>query len=168
MRENHPILRTLRSGKAGLNRPQIEREQFRIFRFGRFLVVKESLLAAVSLNQSNLLRTAPAELQILQTFFVDGEDAAGRAVLRRHVGDGSAVGQRQIAQSGSEVLDKFSHDSMLAQHLGNRQNQIGSSRAFAQTPSKLHADNKRNQHGNRLPQHRSLSLNAAHTPSQHA
>ena len=85
--------------------------------------MEESLLAAVGFDQRNLLGAASAEFQILQTFFVDGEDAAGGAVFRRHVGDSGAVGQRQIAQSGAEVLDKFSHHAVLAQHLGNGQNQ---------------------------------------------
>ena len=74
----------------------------------------------------------------------------------------------KIAQAGAEVLDKFPDDAVLAQHLSNGQNKIGGGRAFAQASSKLHADDQRNQHGNRLPQHRSLGLDAAHAPSQHA
>ena len=45
---------------------------------------------------------------------------------------------------------------------------IGSGRAFAQASRKLHAHNQRNQHGDRLPEHRRLGLDAAHSPSQHA
>ena len=35
-------------------------------------------------------------------------------------------------------------------------------------PGQLHADHLRDQHGNRLPQHRGLGFNAAHAPAQHA
>ena len=55
LRKHHAILRTLRPGKTRLNRREIEREQFRIFRLRSLLVMKQSLLAAVSLDQSNLL-----------------------------------------------------------------------------------------------------------------
>ena len=168
LREDHAILRTLGAGETGLNRTEIEREQFGVFGFGSFVVVEKSLLAAVGFDQSDLFVAAAAEFQIFQTFFVDRENAAGSAVFRRHVGDGSAVGERKIAQSRPEVFDKLSHHAMLAQHLGDGQNKISGSSAFAQTSSELHANHQRNQHGNRLPEHRGFSLDSAHAPAKDA
>ncbi len=167
LRQNHAVLRALRPGKTRFNRSEIEREQFRIFRFRRFLVVEKSLLAAIRFNQSNLLGAASAEFQILQTFFIDRENSAGSPILGRHVSNGGAIRQRKIAQPRPKVLDKFSDNSMLAQHLSNSKDKIGSSSAFSQAPSKLHAHHQRNQHRNRLPQHRSFRFNPAHTPTKH-
>ena len=168
MGKQDAILRTLRPGKARLDRGEIEREQFGVFRLGSFFVVKQSLLAAVGFDQRDLFFAASGEPQILQTFFVDGEDAAGRAVFGRHVGDGGAIGERKIAQARAEVLDKFSDDAMLAQHFGDGQDKIGRGRAFAQSSGKLHAHYQRNQHGNRLPEHGRLGFNSTHAPTQNA
>ena len=97
LRQHNTILRTLRPRQTRLNGREIEREQFRVFRFRSLLVVKQSLLAAVSLDERNLLFAAPGEPQIAQRLFIDGEDAASRAILWSHVGNGRAIGQRQIA-----------------------------------------------------------------------
>src|ERR1700723_270443 len=165
--EDHAVLRTLRAGQARLNRAEIEREQFGVFGFRSLVVVEKSLLTAVGFDKSDEFVAASAQLQVLQTFLVDREDAAGSAVFGRHVSDGRAVGERKIAQSRPEVLYKFSHYAVLAQHLRDGEDKISSGSAFAQPPSKLHPNHQRNQHGNRLPQHRSLSLNATHAPSKH-
>ena len=168
MGKHDAILRTLGAGDAGLDGREIEGEQFGVFGFGSFLVVEKSLLAAVGFDQSDLLVGAAAEFQILQAFFVDGEDAAGGAVFGRHVGDGGAVGERKIAQAGTEVLDKFSDNAVLAQHLGNGENEIGGGSAFTQASGKLHANDQRNQHGDGLPEHGGFGLDAADAPSQNA
>ena len=97
-----------------------------------------------------------------------GKDSARRAIFGRHVGDGGAIGQREIAQPGPEVFDKLSDYAVLAQHLGNGQNEIGCSRAFAQPSRKLHAHHQRNQHGNRLSEHRRLGFNSTDAPPQNA
>src|SRR5208282_5873372 len=56
------------------------------------------------------------------------------AVFRRHVSDGSPIGERQFTQSRTKVFNKFSDDAMLAQHFRDRQNQISSRSSFPQTP----------------------------------
>ena len=71
------------------------------------------------------------------------------------------------SQARPKVFDKLSDYAMLAQHLGNGQNKIGGSRSFAQPPCQLHANDQRNQHRDRLSQHRRLGLNPAHAPPQH-
>src|ERR1700733_6124693 len=115
--------------------------------------MKEALLAAIGFYESNLFRAASAELQILQSFFVYGKDAAGCAVFGRHVGDGGAVGKRKILQAGAEVFYKLSDDAVLAQHFGDGKDEIGSGRAFAQSSSELYADDQRNQYRDRLAEH---------------
>ena len=143
-------------------------EQFGVFGFGRFVVVEESLLAAVGLDQRDLFFAAAGEAQIAQGFFVDGEDAAGGAVFGRHVGDGGAIGERKIAQAGAEVLDELSDDAVLAQHLGDGENEVGGGGAFAQASGELHADDQRNQHGDRLAEHGGFGFDAADAPAENA
>ena len=60
--KHNPILRPLRSGKARLDRGEIKRQEFGVFGLRSFLVVKKSLLAAVSFDERDLLRAASAEL----------------------------------------------------------------------------------------------------------
>jgi hypothetical protein len=57
---------------------------------------------------------------------------------------------------------------MLAQHLRNRQHQIGGSSAFAQPPRKLHPNDQRNQHRDGLPEHSGFRLNSSDSPPQYS
>ncbi len=138
-RQHHPILRPLRPRETGFNRGEIKRKQLRIFSLRTLLVMKQSLLAAVGLDQSNLLLAAPGEPQIFQRLFINRKNSASRSIFRTHVGDRGAIGQRQIPQPRPKVLDEFSNDSVLAQHLGYGENKIGGGRTFAQSPRELHA-----------------------------
>ena len=74
-------------------------------------VVEEALLAAVRLDQLDLLRVPAREAQIAQRLLVDGEEAARRAVLGRHVGDRGAVGKRQAGEAVAEELHELAHDA---------------------------------------------------------
>ena len=130
--------------------------------------MKKSLLARVGFDQRDLLVTAPGESQVAQAFFVDRENAASGAVFGSHVRNRRAIGERQVLQAGTEVLDKLSDHAVLAQHLGDSKNEIGGRGALVQASGKLHADDERDQHGYRLPEHGSLGFNAAHAPAQHA
>ncbi len=57
---------------------------------------------------------------------------------------------------------------MLAQHLGDRQHQIGGGDAFAQFAAELKAHDIRDQHRHRLTQHGGFRFNPAHAPAQYA
>ena len=81
-------------------------------------------MLGVSLHQVNLLLATAREREVLQGFFIDGEDAAGAAELWRHVGDGGAVGERQALQAIAEEFDELVDDSLLAQHLGDGQHEV--------------------------------------------
>jgi hypothetical protein len=43
---------------------------------------------------------------------VDREEAAGRAIFRRHVADGRAVGERQIVEAGAEEFDELADHAL--------------------------------------------------------
>ena len=131
-------------------------------------VVEHPLLARVGLDQRHLLGGAPREAQVAQRLGVDGEEAAGRAVLGRHVGDRRAVGERQRGDARAEELDELPDHALLAQDLGDGQHQVGRRRALAQLAVQPNADHLRDQHRQGLAQHGRLGLDAAHAPAEHA
>ncbi len=92
--QQHAILGPLGAGDAGLNGGQVELEGLRVFGLGRAGGVKEALLLVIGLDQIDLFFAAAGQAQIAEGFGVDREDAAGGAVLGRHIADGGAVGQR--------------------------------------------------------------------------
>ncbi len=56
---------------------------------------------------------------------------------------------------------------MLAQLLGDRQDEVGGRGPVRQLPGELEADDARDQHRDRLPEHRRLGLDPADTPAEH-
>ena len=73
-----------------------------------------------------------------------------------------------VATPGAEELDELADDARLAQDLGHRQHQVGRGRSLAQLAVQPEADHLRDQHRQRLAQHRRLGLDAADAPAQHA
>jgi hypothetical protein len=130
--------------------------------------VEQPLLLAVGLDQLDLLGIAPGEGQVVERLLVDGEEAHGRAVLGRHVGDGGAVGQRQRRDARAVVLDELADDALLAQHLRRGEDDVGRGRALAQGAVQLEADHLRDEHRHRLAEHGRLGLDAADAPAEHA
>ena len=57
---------------------------------------------------------------------------------------------------------------MLAQHLGDGEHQVGRGRSFGQLAVQLEADDPRDEHRHRLPEHRGLGLDAADAPPEDA
>ena len=110
---------------------------------------------------------AAGDFEVGQRLVVDGEEAAGRAVLRRHVGDGGAVGERHGVEAGAVELDELADDALLAQHLRDREHEVGRRDAFGQLAGELEADDLRQQHRLRLAEHGSFRLDAADAPAEH-
>ncbi len=86
---------------------------------------------------------ASGEPQIAQRLGIDREEAAGRSVLRRHVGDRRAVGERQIGETRPAELDEAADDAVGAQHLGDGEDEVGGGDALAQDATEPHADDFR-------------------------
>ena len=111
---------------------------------------------------------AARHVQIANGFRVDGEEAAGRAVFRRHVADRRAIGERHVRQAGAEELDELADDALLAQHLRDGQHEVGGGHAFLELAGQAEADDFGKQHRNRLAEHRGFGLDAADAPAEHA
>ena len=131
-------------------------------------IAPHALGLGIRLDQSNLLCRTTGELKVAQRFLVDREYAAGAAVLRRHVGDGGAVGEGQGRKPVAKVFDEFLDHAFFAQHLGDGEHKVGGRGARLQLPGELEADNLRNQHRHRLAEHGRLGFDAAHAPAEYA
>ena len=64
-------------------------------------------------------------------------------------------------------LDELADDTVLAEHLGDGQDQVGRGRAVRQLTVELEADHPRDEHRHRLAEHRGLGLDAADAPAEH-
>ena len=127
-----------------------------------------ALLLGVGLDQRDGLLRPAGEAQVGQRLLVDREDRAGRAVLRAHVADGGAVGERDVGDAGAVELDELADDALLAQQLGDGEDEVGGGGAGRQLAGELEADDLRDEHRHRLAEHRGLGLDAADAPAEHA
>src|SRR5690606_1920538 len=89
--EQHAVLRTLRACQRGPHVRHVELEYRGVFGYWLACVVPHALRPGVGLDQRDLLLAAPRQAQVAQRLGVDRENAAGGAVLRRHVADRGAV-----------------------------------------------------------------------------
>ena len=97
-----------------------------------------------------------------------GEEAASGAVFRRHVRNRGAVGEREAIEAVAAELHELAHHAVLPEHFHHAQHEVGGGDAFRQRTVQLEADDFGNQHGDRLPEHRRLRLDAADAPAEHA
>ena len=128
----------------------------------------ETLLLGVGLDERDLLLRASRELQVGERLHIDWEDRTGRAELGRHIADRRAVGDRQADETGTVELDEHPDHATRAQHLRDREHEIGRGRALRQLSMQAHAEHLRDQHRHRLAEHRGLGLDAANAPAKHA
>ena len=165
--ERHAVLRPARPGEARLDGREVELDRLRVLRLHRGLV-PELLLLAVRLDELDLLGASAGELEVAERLVVDREEPAGRAVLGRHVPDRRAVGEREPVQALAVVLDELPDDPELAQDLRDRQDEVGRRRALAELAGQLEADHLRDEHRDRLAEHRRLGLDPADAPAEDA
>ena len=126
-----------------------------------------ALRLGIGLDQRDALGLPRAPVEVVDGLAVDGEEPAGRAVFGRHVGDGGTVREAEIVEAGPEKLHELPDHAVRAQHLGDGEHQIGCRRAFAEPAGELEAHDIRQQHRDRLAEHRGLRLDPAHAPAQH-
>ncbi len=164
--QRYAVLRPLRPGEGGFDRRQVEFNDIGVIGRRRAIDAPQSLRLGVGFDQRNLIRRAAGELEVANGFLIDGEDRAGRTELRRHIGDGRPVGERQSLEAVAEELHEFIHDALLAKDLGDRQHEVGRRGARGQAARELEPDHLRDQHGHRLAQHGCFGLDAAHAPTE--
>ena len=98
---------------------------------------KISPSAIMAIATVDRLRVAPSVGEVAQRLLVYGEEAHGCAVFGRHIGERGPIGQAQLAQTGTEILDEFADDALLAQHFGRSQHEVGSGGPSGSAPVSL-------------------------------
>ena len=159
-------MRAFGPGQRGLHTCEVQRQRVRKHRVRRACAAEQRLLFGVALQQAGSSRAAGAA-QITQRLIIRWKEAACSAVLRRHVGNCGAVGQRHSAKSRPKKFHKLVYNTFGAQHLRDRQHQIGGSDAFAQLALQFEPNHLRRHNVQRLAEHDGLGFNAAHAPAQH-
>ena len=139
------ILRTLRSGHAGNDAVQIEIKRRRVVDVATLRHPEQTLRLEVAAQRIDLRLAASGHEHVAASFFVDREEAHRGAILRRHVRDRGAIGQRQRGRAVAEELDELADHLRLAQHLGDGEHEVGRGDAFAQRACQMHADDIRRQ-----------------------
>ena len=148
--------------------PRSSVERVRVLGVRRGVGAEHALRLRVRLDERHLRLVASGEAQVVERHLVDREDRDRRAVLRTHVAERDAIGDRQVRQAGTEELDELADDALLAQRFGDREHEVGRRRAFRQTARQLVADDLRNEHRARLAEHRGLRLDPADAPADDA
>jgi hypothetical protein len=165
--ERDAVLRPPRPGEARHDVPEVELDHLRVR--GRVLrIVEETLLLRVRLDEREPLGRPAGQLQVRERLLVDREEPARGAVLRRHVCDRRAVGDRQADEPGAEVLDELPDHAERPQHLGHAQDEVGRGRAVGELAREAEADHLRDEHRDRLAEQRRLGLDPADAPAEHA
>ena len=131
-------------------------------------VVPQPLRLGVGLDEGDLLVGPAGQPQVLHGLLVDREDRRGGPELGAHVADGRPVGQRDRADAGAVELHELADNAVLAQHLGDRQDDVGRRGARRDLTGQLEADDARDQHRHRLAEHGGFGLDAADAPAEHA
>ncbi|CAB4755051.1 unannotated protein [freshwater metagenome] len=128
----------------------------------------EALLLRICLDECDLLVASTGEPQIADRCLVDREDRNGAAVLGAHVAQRGAIGQRHLGHAPAVELHELAHHAMTAEHLGDREDEVGCCCSLRQFADELESDDPRYEHRHRLTEHRSLGLDAADSPAKHA
>jgi hypothetical protein len=161
------VLRALGPGERGNHAAEVELERIGEHRVRVRRIGPQALLPGIGFDQRDLLFAAAGQGQVFERLAVDPEEAAGRAVLGRHVGQRRAVGEAERGEPGAEILDEAPDHAARAQHLRRGQHQVGRGDAFLELAGHLEADDLGDQHRDRLAEHRRLGLDPADTPSEH-
>src|SRR5258708_3379743 len=94
--------------------------------------MEKSLLLPLGFHQRDVFVLASDGAKVAQRGLGHGEDAAGCGVLRGHVGDGGAIGQRECSETGAKKFHELSDYTRFAKDLSDREDQVGGGGAFAQ------------------------------------
>ena len=166
--ERDLVLRPLGPGERGNDAAHVEPERVGEHRLGRIRIDPQPLFARIGLDQRDLVLLAAGEPQVVERLVVDPEEAAGRAVLGRHVGERRAVGEAQRAEAGAVIFDEAADHALGAQHLRGGEHQVGGGDALGEPAGQPEAHHLGDQHRDRLAEHRRLGLDPADAPAEHA
>ncbi len=160
------VLRTLRTGQRRHNGRDVQFQNVGEDRVFRLFVNPQALGLGVVLDQSDAGLFTAGGGQIVDGGLRNREEAAGGAVFRCHVGDGRLIFDGHARNGRTEELDELTDDALLAQHLGDGQDEVGRGRTFRQLAGQFEANNFGDQHRDRLAQHGGFGFDTTHAPAQ--
>ena len=126
----------------------------------------QALFLAVCLNQGDLLFATAGELEVVKRHVVNREDRCGGTEFGAHVTDGGTVSQRNSGHTFTVELYELSNHTVLTEHVGNSQNDVGCSHTGRNLTGELETYNTWDQHGNWLTQHCCFGFNTTYTPTE--
>ncbi len=165
--QGHAVLWTLRAGQRRDDIAEVEVDRFCEQRF-RGARPEHALRRRIGFDERDAVVAPVRRIEVVDGLGIDGEEAAGRAIFRRHIRNSGAIGERQAVEAWTIELDEFVHDAELAQHLGHGQHEVGRGSAFLELVGQLEAHDLGQQHGQGLTQHHGLGLDPADAPAQHS
>ena len=168
IRQGDSVLRTFRSGDARFHLAQVELEQLAELWCLCAGDAEESLFLRVSLDEIDLLAIAASDLEVTKSLLINWEQRGRRAVLRAHVAQGRPVRDRKTGESVTAELDELVDHAVLAEHLCERQHEVGRGRSRGQRAEEAHADDNRWWKVGGLPEDRGLRLDSTRAPPQDA
>jgi len=92
--------------------------------------------------------------QIFDRIVVDRENPQVRAIIPATYAESGAVGEREAAESGPEILDEFADHAALAQHLRHGEHEVGRGDAFLELAVEAHGRSLPAAASNRAAEHR--------------
>ena len=129
--QRHPVLRPLRPGDRRLDLAKVERDGVCEEGILRIVVAKHPLRLGIGLDQGDARVLAAGGVEISERLDIGGEEPAGRAIFRRHVGDGGAILDGEIVEPFAEELHELADDAGAPQTLGHREHKVGGGHAFS-------------------------------------
>ncbi len=121
----------------------------------------------VGFHQFDLLLFTAGQAQVVDGLLVDGEHRRSGAVFRGHVGNGGAVAQGQGTCTLTMELQVSTDHFLLAQELGQGQDQVSGGDVRGQFASQLDADDFRQTHPGGAAEHHVFGFQAAYANGDH-
>ena len=149
-----------RPGEGAGDGAQVEAQHPLVFDLGQ-IIGPETAVLGVGLDQGNLCILATREAQVGEGLLVDGEHRGRGAVLRRHVGNGSAIPEAEGPRTLAINLEVGPHHPLLAEEFREGQDQVRPRDPWRQAPGQLHAHHIRGAHHGGPAEHHGLRLKAA-------
>ena len=159
-------MRPLGAGEARFDRRDIEFQRCGVARFRAAGRAPQALCLGILFHEVDVGFFATGGAQIGERFVIHWEESAGRAVFRCHVGNGRAVGERQLIEARAIELDELPDDALFAQHLRNSEHKVCRGRAFFGFAAEAKAHDFGYQHRNRLAQHRGFGFDTTDAPTE--
>ena len=166
--EGDAVLRALGAGDAGLDRREVELDAGAVVELAVGRHAEHVLGDVILAHGIDLGLAAAGVVQVGAGLLVDREEAHGGAVLGGHVAESGAVGDGQRRGALAEELDELADDLVLAQHLGDGEDEVGGGGAGRELALEVDADDIRGEEVDRLAEHAGLGLDATDAPADDA